>query len=113
MIIDVLGDSYSSARNELNLCLCWIVGEYASSKISPKITTEILNDYHEALELFAYERLSMVKLGISSSQNQFDSSSSTAEMTEDQKIYVTRLFLTIIGSLAKIATKWQPLASRV
>lgn len=33
----------------------WIVGEYAAPSLNPKCTTDIMVQYHEALEVFAYE----------------------------------------------------------
>jgi hypothetical protein len=61
-----------------------------------ELTTDVLSDYHEVLELFAYERMSMVKSeGTSSS------------------LYNNRLMLVIISALSKLAARWQPLSNRV
>jgi len=65
-------------------------------------TPDILNDFHEALELFAYERLSLVKLGLSN-----------IDKEEISTTYTTRLMLIVISALSKLAARWQPLTSRV
>jgi hypothetical protein len=91
--------------------LCWIVGEYTSNSLIA-ITPDVLNDYNEALELFAYERLSLIKLGISRVDDTTGSKSSSESKSVDVQ-YTTRLMLVIISALSKLAARWQPLTSRV
>lgn len=106
--------------------MCWIIGEYAS-KIVTDDTIDILNDYHETLELFAYERMSLVKLGLSNIDEsgkkiflfiyfynilasidqkkmcfmeEFNES-----MKNSHRHYITRLMLIVISSLTKLAAK--------
>ena len=67
------------------------------------LTTSILNDYHEALELFAYERMSIVKIGPYNS----------LPMAGQSSNYNSRLMLVVISALTKLAARWQPLAARV
>jgi len=100
----LIGDSSCPARDELVLCLIWIVGEYISEAVM-KITGDLLNDYHESLELFAYERMSMAKLGMSNSED--------GRMDQASKTHTTRLMLVVISALSKLAARWQPIASRV
>lgn len=107
LIITLIGDSSNLARQELILCACWIVGEYTSTSVNSNITPEILNDYYEALELFAYERMSLVKLGLEPGLGTNNSSKSN-----DQD-YITRLMLVLISALSKLASRWHPLSSRV
>jgi hypothetical protein len=80
-----------------------------------KIPLEVLNDYHEALELFAYERMSLVKLGLSNIEEPtvvggfaplpVPSNNVTSMTPEQQEIYTTRLMLVVISALAKLAAR--------
>jgi len=104
LIIELIADSgsvNSGSRQELQLNLCWMIGEYSSKSVL-NVTTELLNEYYEALELFAYERLSVVKL-----ENE-DGNRDGASIE-----YSNRLMLTIISSLSKLASRWQALTSRL
>jgi AP-5 complex subunit zeta-1 len=95
LILEVIRDSHTTAREELVLSLCWAAGEYSSLNLTPQCTIQTLYDYDEALELFAFERM-VIEGGDSSSQ-----------------VYNTRVMLVVISSLTKLASRWQPLASRV
>lgn len=102
LLITLIGDSRNIARHELILCVCWIVGEYTSPSIVD-VSPEIINDYHETLELFAYERMSMVKFGEGGFSGQ-------PAMSNE---YITRLMLVLISALGKLAARWHPLTSNV
>lgn len=97
MIISLIGIGSNVSRQELILCACWIVGEYASPSVCD-VTPAILNDYHETLEMFAHELMSMVKNG------------AFRGVDED---YTTRLMLTLISALSKLASRWHPLTYNV
>ena len=119
---------------------------FANEEKQPTKTT-VLNDYHEALELFAYERMfvaccefyrdclllfvftnnqthnepskkkkkkrSLVKL--EGSDMYFGSGPKVEQKLSKNgfDIFTTRLMLVVISSLAKLAARWQDLASRV
>jgi len=127
-----------------------LVGEYANPALCSACTNEgglnirsisyaqsdksqlVLNDYHEALELFAYERMfvlffffftvffcsqlsnrSLVKL--EGSDMYFGSGPKVEQKLSKNgfDLFTTRLMLVVISSLAKLAARWQDLASRV
>lgn len=35
--------------------MVWIAGEYAAPSLDPRCTTDVMVQYHEVLEVFAYE----------------------------------------------------------
>jgi len=141
LIVGAIIDGTHAERKELVLSLCWVVGEYASPTVTEKCTPQIITEYHETLETFAYERMSFAKLGLvdhpasaSSSLSLSASSSSSFSLpstlqqqqqvsitdatsgnnkTPKNDVYTTRLMLVIISALAKLAARWQDLASRV
>eukprot|EP00026_Physarum_polycephalum_P015439 Phypoly_transcript_16120.p1 GENE.Phypoly_transcript_16120~~Phypoly_transcript_16120.p1 ORF type:complete len:285 (+),score=15.57 Phypoly_transcript_16120:47-856(+) len=129
MSTSLLSNQISHA--ELSLALCWVVGEYASPTINPIITNEIIADYHEALELYAYERMTNVKLAKSGHS---DTSQSQAPVPLspllphmkpprhtpthcykplDLGVFTTRLMSIVMSCLAKLAARSQDLTSRV
>ncbi len=82
--------SSTLAAGELTLNLCWIVGEHARL-----CSADTVRQYHEALELFTYERLSM------------------ARADAPDVVFQSRLMLTLVSCLAKLAAREQHLAPRV
>jgi len=94
-------------KQELILTLCWLIGEYSSVQLDFRCTNRVQNDYHEALELFVYERMSLVKMGLTSVESSIKAAASTTD------VYLTRLMLCIISSLTKLASRSQDLSSRV
>ena len=102
----------SSPDGELVLNLCWIIGEHTNpTTLKNYDAGDVLRSYHEALELFTYERLSFVKLGI----NQISESLNEVRVMGPNKhdVYASRLMLVLIAALSKIASRQQPLVSRV
>lgn len=61
-ILQIIGDTSQTHRQELVLHLSWLIGEYASINLTPTCTVQVLYDYDEALELFAYEKMSMASM---------------------------------------------------
>jgi AP-5 complex subunit zeta-1 len=90
LIISAIASATFSA-SELTLNLCWIVGEHASV-----CGASVIREYHEVLELFTYERLSMAKIG-----------------GEEDFIFQSRLMLSLVSCLSKLAAAEQSLVSRV
>ena len=105
MIIRAITDISHPNREELILNLIWAVGEYASSSITPECNPEVLVEYHESLETFAYERMAFV-------QSSSISTTPSAAL-EGEKLYATRVMLVVVSALAKLAARWQDLASRL
>jgi hypothetical protein len=118
------------SHSELALALCWVVGEYTSVVVNPSITANVISDYHEALELFAYERMTSVKL-IKSGLAQVApiplmtpvsplisllpvlANPLTSSIENKVQTFNTRIMLIVLSSLAKLATRCQDLTSRV
>lgn len=96
LILEVIRDSHTPTREELVLSLCWAAGEYSSLNLTPQCTIQTLYDFEEALELFAFERMSL-----------------GSEAGGDAATYNTRVMLVVVSSLTKLASRWQPLTSRV
>jgi AP-5 complex subunit zeta-1 len=95
IVIEVLGDSSSDGRQELILTLVWLVGELADP-VQRQCSPELLNEYHEVLELFIYERSSYVRAGEDASPDA-----------------TTRLMIVLQYAVAKLAARFPDLASRV
>jgi AP-5 complex subunit zeta-1 len=135
LLISTIGDTGAAGRAELILTLCWIVGEYTNSLINPQCTAQVIHDYHEALELFNDERISVVRLGIKNIgtlsaepgmsfaphdplANHALSSNNSAFADDDTAEHLSatntaRLMLVVINSLSKLASRCQDLAARV
>eukprot|EP01132_Coremiostelium_polycephalum_P005947 gene5947-7406_t len=130
LIITVMSEgNRMNYRDGLMLALCWIVGEYSSTHFCPEITPEIFSDYHEALELIAYEKINTIKMdalsGATSSsltqtptninQSQISSSFASAMSVLDspQNHYNVTIMLVLISSLTKISSRWPDATSRV
>ena len=99
-------------RQELVLHLCWLIGEYTSNSITTHflVPPEILSDYHEALEIFAYERMSITK---AKNEDFSENNSNNESISSTNSDFSTRLMLILISSMAKLAARWPPLISRV
>ena len=94
------------------LHLCWLIGEYTSNSITTHflVPPEILRDYHEALEIFAYERMSITK---AKNEDFSENNSNNESISSTNSDFSTRLMLILISSMAKLAARWPPLISRV
>ena len=58
-------------RDELTNCLVWIIGKYASPNIAGETCTyQVMSDFDEALELLAYEKMSILSMEIAEAQHQ-------------------------------------------
>jgi hypothetical protein len=90
VILDLISDSDAAAmmmktaplsnssggatwREELTMCLVWIVGKYANPNVVDSCTYQVMADYDEALELLAFEKMSILSMEMSESS--FKSSS--------------------------------------
>ncbi|KAF2078457.1 hypothetical protein CYY_000207 [Polysphondylium violaceum] len=62
LIISVVSEGSMRTRDNVTLTLCHIIGEYTSTYYCPEITATIFSDYHEALELIAYEKINTIKM---------------------------------------------------
>ena len=131
LLIATIADTGAAGRAELILTLCWIVGEYTNLSVNATCTSQVIHDYHEALELFNDERISVVRLGIKniaslSAQpgqsfaphdplaNHAGASSSVDDAAEHlSAVNTARLMLVVINSLSKLASRCQDLAPRV
>lgn len=83
---------------ELLGAVCQLLGDVASPRaLGALCTAELLADLHDALELLAYERITLARLA---------HSSAAAETS-------ARLLLLLVSALAKLAARSQLLASRV
>jgi hypothetical protein len=56
--------------------LCWLIGEYSSDSLTTsafpsEIIATIISHYHDILELFAYERMSLSKATQNSQEDLF------------------------------------------
>jgi hypothetical protein len=104
-------------REELVLCLCWIVGEYArlDSTANPNMTPQILYEYDETLELLAFERMSLASMApAKSSKSSLEPTPVTEKLGDTSEAhYNNRLMLVVITALSKLAARWQPLCSRI
>lgn len=101
---------------------------------SPHSKFAIITEYHEVLETFAFERMSLAKMepsdptaalfmgpsGATSAALATSESLSPEREKErqeaefaEEKTYSTRLMIIIISALAKLASRWQDLGSRV
>ncbi|EGG19991.1 hypothetical protein DFA_07106 [Cavenderia fasciculata] len=118
---------------DMTQCLCWIIGEYSSASICTEITPTIFNDYHEALELIAYERINMMKMeslsSVSNSSLNQQSQQQQQQPQQEQQSSIlllgqphqqhqhiseqVTLMLVIISSLTKLAARWPEATSRV
>ena len=72
-----------------------------------------MNDFHEALELLAYERMSLAKLGLSDVSSGETLSSTSSQKKQEARKYATRLMLVIISALSKLAARDPDLNVRV
>lgn len=58
-------------REEFTNCLVWIIGKYASPNIAGETCTyQVMSDFDEALELLAYEKISILSMEIAEAQHQ-------------------------------------------
>lgn len=74
----------STWRDELTNCLVWIIGKYASPNIAGETCTyQVMSDFDEALELLAYEKISILSMEIAESQHvaTFGKSASQASLS--------------------------------
>ncbi len=121
LILDVIRDGTHPNRKELIITLCWIVGEYTSSSITPFCTPKVITEYHEALETFAFEKISLAKMEQSEAQFNLAPSSNTPLRSSllrnltgaggSDDLFSTRLMIILISSLAKLAARWQDLVA--
>lgn len=105
LIIEYLGDTIIDGRGELILHLIWAIGEYVSCEFEEYDLGKVFTRYDEALELFAFEHMSN---SIAITQEQ-----TTKDFTTKNQVFNTRMMLVIISTLTKLASKWQPLKTRV
>lgn len=105
LIIEYIGDTIVSGRDELILHLIWAIGEYVSCEYEEYDLGKVFTKYDEALELFAFEHMSN---SIALTQEQ-----TTKDFTTKKQVFNTRMMLVIISTLTKLASKWQPLKTRV
>ena len=130
LIIETLTSSIPG-RAELIIALCWIIGEYANTNLVSSCTDPIIKEYHEKLEYFSYERISIVKNNITNiahlsttpppSFAPFDPifnetavrKETTRKTSSQLREYTTRLMLIIISSFAKLAARCPELSSQV
>lgn len=99
-ILEVINDRQrNAAYDDLVLHLCWAIGEYCSPNLVPECTVDVLSEYDDALELFAFERMSLGTSGPSP--------------TSDESTFENMLMSILLSSLTKLAARWPPLISRV
>lgn len=69
-------------RDELTICLVWIIGKYASPNIAgDKCDYSVMSDYDEALELLAYEKISILSMESAEAQHAANFSHSRSSNT--------------------------------
>lgn len=135
LVCSTIGDSSHPGRAELVLSFIWAVGEFANGTLVNGGGKEVIFEYHEAIELFAFERTSFAKLGITNAANlsaspqrsyaPFDpmhgetssaehiigvNGAATSPLADE---HTTRLMMTVVNTLGKLASRWQSLSSRV
>lgn len=103
LIFTLLRD-HEESKSDLTLHLVWLVGEYAVLKDDFPCTPEVLTDYDEALELIAFELMSMMSMMAETPKT---------EETKKVLIYNNQLMSALISSLTKLAARWTPLTTRV
>ncbi|GAM28515.1 hypothetical protein SAMD00019534_116910 [Acytostelium subglobosum LB1] len=114
------------ANADVVTVLCWIIGEYASTSICPEINSVIFNDYHEALELIAYEKINLIKmesLSGATSSSLTPGMANQLQMTRDASVLTgtssamsmesANIMLILTSALTKIASRWHEATSRV
>lgn len=87
LVTTISSSSFSS--NEMVLHLCWLVGEHADAA-----SVSAIREFHQALELFTYERLSMARIAV-------------------DQVFQSRLILILISCLSKLAARDIRLIPRV
>jgi hypothetical protein len=105
-------------REELVLHLCWAIGEYTKfdPQTNPNCTPQVLYEYDETLELFAFERMSLANMFSTKRRptRPPDPTPTTEDLGENSQVrYNNRAMLVTITALAKLAAHWQPLRSRI
>ena len=90
LLIGAISSSTFSAT-EMTLNLCWLVGEHAGV-----CSSQVRREYHEMLELFTYERLSLIAMA-----------------TDEQVVFHSRLMLSLVSCMSKLAAHEPVLVSRV
>lgn len=134
LVCATIGDSSHPGRAELVLSLIWAVGEHTNATVLLGADKDAIFEYHEAVELFAFERTSFAKLGITNAANlsasprrsyaPFDpvhgetaaGDSSPISLLSRRPLadeHTTRLMMTVVNTLGKLASRWQSLSSRV
>ncbi|PRP84608.1 hypothetical protein PROFUN_09281 [Planoprotostelium fungivorum] len=109
LIFDAIREATNPETQELVINLIYILGEYTSSD-SLNLTVKLMDELHEVLELMVFERLSLIKLGITSVHDELPSEEivrGTDTSTD------TRFLLVLISALTKLASRWQAIASKV
>eukprot|EP00002_Diphylleia_rotans_P024567 TRINITY_DN4860_c0_g1_i1.p1 TRINITY_DN4860_c0_g1~~TRINITY_DN4860_c0_g1_i1.p1 ORF type:complete len:482 (-),score=94.74 TRINITY_DN4860_c0_g1_i1:110-1555(-) len=120
-------------QEELILNLIWAVGEYLSPTTDPRCSAQMQNEFYEAVELYAYEKISFVKssligdsdLGGTSTivtpstfgkspkmmTSLFDADEARLE-GKDAYIFQSRTLLLLISTLTKLASRRQDFIPR-
>ena len=88
-------------REEFFVHVVWVIGEYAGPTLDPRCTNEIIDQYHEVLELFAYEINALVDDGGAADGGQYSA------------VHTARLMTVLMFALSKLATRCQDLIPRV
>eukprot|EP00051_Salpingoeca_urceolata_P011857 m.147409 g.147409 ORF g.147409 m.147409 type:complete len:263 (+) comp17285_c1_seq1:1974-2762(+) len=103
-LLEFIGNrrNVGEGKEEFFVHVVWIIGEYAAASSDPRCTTEILEQYYNVLELFAYEVNRMLQ-------------SAEAEISNPayQAVHTTRLMTILMLALAKLGTRCQDLIPRV
>jgi len=101
-IIEFIENRREEGKEELLLNVCWTIGEYASAVVDPKITSEVLFELYETLELFAFE----ANLAVSNTKV----SETVLEFSAEK--YTSRLMTVLMSAIAKIAARNPDLTPR-
>jgi AP-5 complex subunit zeta-1 len=108
-IVMMMNDSgVNRQREELVLHLCWLIGEYCQP--NGAAGPQIMHDYEEMLELFAFERMSLASM---TANQEADDTTAEGQHQLHEMRYNNRVMSVVINSLTKLAARWQPLTSRV
>jgi hypothetical protein len=102
-LIEFIENRREEGKEELLLNVCWAIGEYATPLIDPKVTSEVLFELYETLELFAFE----ANLAISSRASDRET---VLEFSAEK--YNSRLMTVLMSSISKIAARNPDLTPR-
>ena len=102
-IIEFIENRREEGKEELLLSVCWAIGEYTTPVVDAKVSSEVLFELYEGLELFAFE----ANLAISS--RAFDRE---AVLEFSAEKYNSRLMTVLMSAIAKIAARNPDLTPR-